>query len=128
MTNTKVVYDLTEVKEFLDKSYRHTKSIWLRIGTYDIYVRTAYHMIEDQHSSTFDIANISNEGERGKGGFWQLMFELKEFLKDYPIKYMYIENVHNIPLTRGLSLRGWSTIPSIDKYSPCFYKKVQDDV
>ena len=85
------------------------RNVWLKHGSFSIYIRRATHIIEGQPAKCVDIANIINykAEARGQGKFWQLITTIKRQALLTDAEYIYIEQVLNKQLAASLTQRGY---------------------
>lgn len=115
---------MNEIIHFL-KSQRH--NAWLDVNDFNIYVRKGFHRIDNNLLKCFDIANITNNGERGKGKFKQLLNETKNLLESNEelrdgIQAIYVESVLNNRLVISLPTMGFELVSNTEP--PSFSMKL----
>ena len=91
------------------------RSVWIRVGTLKIYIRTNGRWLNETRVKMFEIANVDNTGKKGNGDF-------KAFLNDVesrkPFDGIYIENVLTERFAKFFLNNGY--IPH--EYINCYYK------
>ena len=101
---------MNEIISFLKSEKRNA---WLDVDDFSIYVRKGFHGINGKIVVCFDIANIVNNGERGKGKFKEFVCKLKTLLENNAtlrgkIEAIYVECVLNPRLKNSLPKMGFN--------------------
>lgn len=104
------------IEEFLASG---RASAWLKIGSFEVYVRRAYHACGEEGCRTFDIANVHSNRATGSGTYRPFIAGIIQLLETRPdlrgdITHVYFENILNpklVPLYKEfgavLALNVW---------------------
>ena len=103
------------------------RNAWINVDNFSVYVRKGFHRVDNNLLKCFDIANITNNGARGKGKFKQLLNETKNLLESNEelrdgIQAIYVESVLNNRLAISLPTMGFELVSNTEP--PSFSMKL----
>lgn len=98
-----------KLSQFLSGTERNA---WIRVGSFEIYVRKAVRTIEGSQRHCLDIANISNVKTQGKGEFKALLPQILHIAHVWDRSIVYVENLLNPRFEDYLKREGFKYQPN----------------